>query len=129
MLSIFSLMGLKKLKWIGVGLTSTLIDFLTFGLAYRLTALVVISNFLAALLSISFNYISNYFFTFNPSNSHRKAVIRYLLFQIITFVLTTWILNNLIKYGYPVFFSKMIIMSILIPISFSIQKFYIYKHI
>ena len=123
------LLSFNLFKWIVVGTTSTLIDFFSFGIVFRMENSVVKANLVAAFLSTTFNYLMNFFFTFNPMNRHRATLSRYLIVQLITFLISTLILKIFIENSISASFSKSIIIAMFLPINYLVQKYYIYRHL
>ena len=116
-------------RWALVGATTTIIDYITFISLYSVITTVLVANFYAGLVSVSFNYAAHYFWSFKSRSDHAKAGIKYL-FNLITFwSISTIMLKTLISAGLDPKIAKLIPIPIIAPLSFLSLKFLVFKKI
>ena len=114
-------------RWVLVGITTAVIDYTIFILMYSAVNSVLIANFCAGLLSITFNYFAHYFWSFKSEADHLKSGIRYLLNIIIIWVISTLLLKVLISAGIEPKIAKLIPMLLIAPLNFLSLRFFVYK--
>ena len=114
-------------RWLIVGITTAVIDYIIFVLMYPGVNSVLIANFCAGLLSITFNYFAHYFWSFKSEADHLKSGIRYLLNIIIIWVISTLLLKVLISAGIEPKIAKLIPMLLIAPLNFLSLRFFVYK--
>ena len=105
-------------RWGLVGTLTNLIDYLIFIFAYSEFTSVIIANFCAGVLSISFNYLSHYSFTFKSTVIHSKSGTKFLVNLVIFWSISTFLLKLLIDSGIDPRLAKIIPIFTLAPLSF-----------
>ncbi len=114
------------IKWLLVGSTSLLLDIVVFTYSYYLIEIVFVSNFIAAMISTSFNYLAHYFWTFDSVSAHRNTLMRYFLNILFLWVTSSLIIEVLISNGLGEVSSKVLSMCILLPFNFFVLRKYVY---
>jgi putative flippase GtrA len=114
-------------RWALVGVTTTIIDYTIFISMYSVISSVLIANFFAGLLSIGFNYIAHYFWSFKSQTDHTKAGLKYLINLITFWSLSTILLKALITAGVDPKIAKLIPIPIIAPLSFISLRFFVFK--
>ena len=114
------------IKWLLVGSMSLLLDIVVFAYSYYLIEIVFVSNFIAAMISTSFNYLAHYFWTFDSVSAHRNTLMRYFLNILFLWVASSLIIEVLISNGLGEVLSKVLSMCILLPFNFFILRKYVY---
>ena len=114
-------------RWVIVGITTAVIDYIVFISMYSAVNSVLIANFCAGLLSITFNYFAHYFWSFKSEANHLKSGIRYLFNIVIIWVISTLLLNVLITEGIEPKIAKLIPMLLIAPLNFLSLRFFVYK--
>ena len=114
-------------RWLIVGITTAVIDYFSFISMYPAVNSVLIANFCAGLLSITFNYFAHYFWSFKSEANHLKSGIRFLLNIIIIWVISTLLLKVLISAGIEPRIAKLIPMLLIAPLNFLSLRFFVYK--
>ena len=114
-------------RWVIVGITTAAIDYIIFISMYSAVNSVLIANFCAGILSITFNYFAHYFWSFKSEANHFKSGIRYLLNIIIIWVISTLLLKVLISAGIEPKIAKLIPMLLIAPLNFLSLRFFVYK--
>ena len=127
--SIKSLIGKygSILRWASVGIITALIDYIIFVTMYSVVTSVLIANFCSGLLSIIFNYLAHYFWSFRSEVNHLKSGAKFFINLIVIWSLSTLLLNFLINEGIEPKFAKLIPMLLVAPLSFISMRFFVYK--
>jgi putative flippase GtrA len=116
-------------RWALVGITSALIDYLIFIAMYSVITSVLVANFCAGLFSITFNYLTHYFWSFKSKADHGKSGSKYLINVIIFWSLGTLLLKGLITAGIDPKIAKLIPIPFTAPLSFLLLRFFVFKRI
>ena len=114
-------------RWALVGTTTAVIDYLIFISMYSVITSVLIANFCAGLISITFNYLAHYFWSFKSQADHSNSGVKYLINLIIFWSLGTLLLKVLITAGIDPKIAKLIPIPFIAPLSFLSLKFYVFK--
>ena len=112
-----------------VGTTTTIIDYIIFILLYSVITSVLVANFCAGLVSVSFNYAAHYFWSFKSRSDHTKAGIKYLINLIAFWSINTLLLKTLISNGLDPKIAKLIPIIIIAPLSFLSLRFLVFKKV
>jgi putative flippase GtrA len=115
------------IRWALVGISTFLIDYIIFLKLYSNTSSVLFSNFVSGVFSIVFNYLSNYFWSFNSQSDHSKSGLKYLVNLIIIWGVNTFLIKFLILAGIQENYAKLIPALIIAPFSFFSLKFIVFK--
>ena len=116
-------------RWALVGLTTTIIDYMIFILLYSVITSVLVANFCAGLISVSFNYAAHYFWSFKSRSDHTKAGIKYLINLIAFWSISTLMLKTLISTGLDPKIAKLVPIPIIAPLSFLSLRFLLFKKV
>ena len=116
-------------RWALVGATTTIIDYLIFILMYSVITTVLVANFCAGLVSVSFNYTAHYFWSFKSRSDHKKAGIKFLINLITFWSISTLMLKILINTGLDPKIAKLVPIPIIAPLSFLSLRFLVFKKI
>jgi putative flippase GtrA len=114
-------------RWVLVGVSTALIDYLIFISMYSVITSVLIANFCAGLFSITFNYLAHYFWSFKSQADHSKSGFKFLVNLVILWTAGTLLLNVLITAGIDPKIAKLIPIFFIAPLSFLSLKFYVFK--
>jgi putative flippase GtrA len=115
------------LRWALVGVSTAIIDYIIFVSLYSVFASVLVANFFAGLVSISFNYSAHYFWSFKSQTDHTKAGLKYLINLITFWSISTLLLKILITSGLDPKIAKLMPIPIIAPLSFISLKFFVFK--
>jgi putative flippase GtrA len=114
------------LRWALVGVTTALIDYVIFILMYSVIISVLAANFLAGVVSLSFNYSAHYFWSFKSQTDHTKAGFKYLINLITFWSISTLLLKILITSGFDPKIAKLIPIPIIAPLSFISLRYFVF---
>jgi putative flippase GtrA len=115
------------LRWALVGVTTALIDYIIFVSIYSMIVSVVIANFFAGLVSLSFNYSAHCFWSFKSQAVHTKTGLKYGINLIIFWSISTVLIKILITSGFDPEIAKLMPIPIIAPLSFFSLKFIVFK--
>ena len=116
-------------RWALVGAITTIIDYIIFILMYSVITSVLVANFCAGLVSVSFNYAAHYFWSFKSRSDHKKAGIKYLINLITFWSISTLMLKMLINTGLDPKIAKLVPIPIIAPLSFLSLRFLVFKKV
>jgi putative flippase GtrA len=116
-------------RWALVGATTTMIDYIIFISLYSVITSVLVANFCAGLLSVSFNYAAHYFWSFKSRSDHKKAGLKYFISLFTFWSVSTLMLKALINSGLDPKIAKLIPIPIIAPLSFLSLRFLVFKKI
>jgi putative flippase GtrA len=114
-------------RWAIVGTVTVVIDYLIFIGMYSMITSVLVANFLAGLISITFNYFAHYFWSFKSKSDHGKSGVKFLINLLIFWGLGTLLLKGLITAGIDPKIAKLIPIPFIAPLSFLSLKFFVFK--
>jgi putative flippase GtrA len=115
------------LRWALVGVSTVVIDYIIFISLYSVITSVLVANFFAGLVSLSFNYSAHYFWSFKSQTDHTKSGLKYLINLITFWSISTILLKILITSGLDPKIAKLIPIPIIAPLSFISLKFFVFK--
>ena len=115
------------LRWALVGVTTALIDYAMFISMYSVIISVLAANFLAGVVSLSFNYSAHYYWSFKSQTDHTKAGLKYLINLITFWSISTILLKILISSGINPKIAKLIPIPIIAPLSFISLRFFVFN--
>jgi putative flippase GtrA len=115
------------LRWALVGVTTALIDYIIFVSMYSIIISVLVANFFAGLVSLSFNYSAHYFWSFKSQTDHTKAGLKYLVNLITFWSISTLLLKILITSGFDPKIAKLMPIPIIAPLSFISLRFFVFR--
>lgn len=115
------------LRWAIVGVSTAVIDYIVFISMYSVITSVLVANFFAGLVSLSFNYSAHYFWSFKSQTDHTKATLKYLINLITFWSISTILLKILITSGLDPKIAKLMPIPIIAPLSFISLRFFVFK--
>ena len=114
-------------RWALVGVTTNVIDYFIFLFLYSILPSVLFANFFSGFVSLSFNYVSHYFWSFKSTLEHKQSGKRYLINLVVIWSLGTVLLKMLILSGIDPYIAKIIPLFITAPISFISLNYFVFK--
>lgn len=114
-------------RWFIVGVTSLVIDICGFALGLEISESIFVANFVAAILSTSFNYLAHYFWTFNSKRPHGKTILRYYLNIFFLWIGSSLLIKFLVLNSFEPLFAKALSLLLVLPLNFLTLKFFVYK--
>jgi putative flippase GtrA len=114
-------------RWALVGTTTAVVDYFLFILFYSVIKSVFVSNFCAGLISLTFNYLAHYFWSFQSAVDHSKSGVKYLVNLLLFWLSGTVLLNALITSGIDPKIAKIIPVPLIAPLSFLSLRFFVFR--
>ena len=114
-------------RWATIGVSTFLIDYTVFLGMFHLSNSVLISNFTSGLISIFFNFMGHYFWSFNSEKKVHVASYKYFVALFISWMFNTIFLKVLIMNGIEPKIAKLIPVPISAPLSYLALKFFVFK--
>jgi putative flippase GtrA len=114
-------------RWGLVGTLTAVIDYFVFLFLYSWTSSVLVANFISGMMSLTFNYLAHYFWSFKSMSEHKQSGKRYLLNFTFFWSLGTIILKLLILFGVEPHFAKIIPVFVIAPLSFLSLKIFVFQ--
>ncbi len=114
-------------RWFIVGVTSLVIDICGFALGLEISESVFGANFVAAILSTSFNYLAHYFWTFNSKGRQSRTILRYYLNILFLWIGSSLLIKLLILNSFEPLVAKVLSLILILPLNFLTLKFFVYK--
>ena len=115
------------LRWMLVGLFTTVTDYLIFISLYGPINSVVVANFISGFVSTSINYYTHHRWTFKSEQEHSKSGTRYLLNLIFWWVVSTISIKALIVLEIDPKIAKLLPILIIAPINYFVLNHLVFK--
>ena len=114
-------------RWGLVGTLTAVIDYFIFLFLYSLLPSVLFANFFAGLVSLIFNYLSHYFWSFKSASDHKQSGARFLINLVVIWSLGTVFLKVLISSGIDPHIAKIIPVLVSAPLSYLSLNYFVFK--
>ena len=114
-------------RWGLVGTLTAVIDYFLFLLLYAAFPSVLFANFFAGLVSLTFNYLSHYFWSFKSKSDHKQSGLKFLINFVVIWSLGTVFLKALISSGIDPHIAKIIPVLVTAPGSFISMNFFVFR--
>ena len=117
-------------RFIVVGISNTIISYLTFIIAYHfiVKSNTIISQILSYSAGIVWSFIWNRRWTFKSKKSMSKEFLLFVLTQVVMLVLSTALLYLIVdRYHYPASISWVCVMAIITILNFVMLKIVVFK--
>jgi len=115
------------LRWAGVGITTTAIDYAIFIVLYGATNSVFGSNLVAAATATTFNYITHHRWTFKSNQEHAASGVKYLLNLIFWWIISSSIIKTLVALGVDVKIAKLAPLVFIVPVNYFVLNRVVFK--
>jgi putative flippase GtrA len=114
-------------RWFIVGVSSLAIDICGFALGLEISESIFVANFIAAILSTSFNYLAHYFWTFESKGRHGRTILRYYSNIFFLWIGSSLLIQILILNSFEPLVAKVVSLILILPLNFFTLKFFVYK--
>jgi putative flippase GtrA len=114
-------------RWGLVGTLTAVIDYFIFLFLYSITTSVLFANFFSGLVSLTFNYLAHYFWSFKSASDHKKSGVRFLINLVVIWSLGTVFLKILITAGIDPHNAKIIPVLVTAPGSYISLNYFVFK--
>lgn len=115
-------------KYVLIGVLSAFIDYLGLYISFSIFSINArIAVTIGFCISAIFNYIANKLFTFNHGSQHLVTMIKYALLVFSMYLLTLYMVSELLSQGISVYVAKLLSIPIVFLISFITNKYFVYQ--
>jgi len=117
----------SMLRWVAVGVSTTLIDYLIFITLYGPINSVFVANLFSASVSTSINYYAHHRWTFKSDQNHSKSGLKYILNLIFWWLVSTSIIKALIVLDIDPRIAKLLPLLFIAPINYFMLNKIVFK--
>ena len=117
----------SMLRWVAVGASTTLIDYLIFITLYGPINSVIVTNLFSASVSTSINYYAHHRWTFKSDQNHSRSGFKYILNLIFWWLVSTSIIKALILLSIDPKLAKLAPLLIIAPINYFVLNKIVFK--
>ena len=117
----------SMLRWVAVGASTTLIDYLIFITLYGPINSVIVANLFSASVSTSINYYAHHRWTFKSDQNHSRSGFKYILNLIFWWLVSTSIIKALILLSIDPKLAKLAPLLIIAPINYFVLNKIVFK--
>jgi len=115
------------LRWVLVGLTTTVIDYLIFITLYSSINSVFAVNLISSAVATSLNYFTHHQWTFKSDENHSRSGVKYLVNLAFWWLISTSIIKALIVLGIDPKIAKLAPILVIAPINYFVLNKIIFK--
>ena len=116
------------IRWVIVGTTTTVIDYLIFIFLYMQTKSVFFANLVATIAAITFNYVMHYKWTFRSQQQHTSSVFKYLLNLSFWWLTSSLIIKSLVMVEIDVRIAKLVPLIFIVPVNYFMLNRIVFKN-
>ena len=116
------------IRWVIVGTTTTVIDYLIFIVLYMQTKSVFFANLVATIAAITFNYVMHYKWTFRSQQQHTSSGFKYLLNLSFWWLTSSLIIKSLVVVGIDVRIAKLVPLIFIVPVNYFMLNRIVFKN-
>jgi len=117
----------SMLRWVLVGVTTTVIDYLIFITLYGPVNSVFIANLISASIATSLNYFTHHRWTFKSDQNHSRSGVKYLVNLAFWWLVSTSIIKALIVLNIDPKIAKLVPILLIAPINYFVLNKIIFK--
>jgi putative flippase GtrA len=115
------------LRWGIVGISTALLDYITFLCLYSMINSVFVANLISGSIATSINYLSHYRWTFRSDRKHSNSGFKYLLNWFFWWLVSTTAIKLLIVSNFDPKLAKLIPIIFIAPISYVVLKLIVFR--
>lgn len=116
------------IRWVIVGTTTTVIDYLIFIFLYMQTKSVFFANLVATIAAITFNYVMHYKWTFRSQQQHTSSGFKYLLNLSFWWLTSSLIIESLVMVEIDVRIAKLVPLIFIVPVNYFMLNRIVFKN-
>jgi putative flippase GtrA len=117
----------SMLRWVAVGASTTLIDYIIFITLYGPINSVFVANLFSASVSTSINYYAHHRWTFKSDQNHSRSGFKYILNLIFWWLVSTSIIKVLIVLDIDPRIAKLVPLLFIAPINYFVLNKIVFK--
>ena len=118
----------SMLRWVLVGVTTTVIDYLIFITLYGPINSVFIANLISASIATSLNYFTHHRWTFESDQNHSRSGVKYLVNLAFWWLVSTSIIKALIVLNIDPKIAKLVPILLIAPINYFVLNKIVFKN-
>jgi putative flippase GtrA len=117
----------SMLRWVLVGVTTTVIDYLIFITIYGPINSVFAANLISSAVAISLNYFTHHRWTFKSDQNHSRSGVKYLINLTFWWIVSTSIIKALIVLSIDPKIAKLVPILLIAPINYFVLNKIVFK--
>ena len=117
----------SMLRWVLVGVTTTLIDYLIFITLYGPIESVFAANLISSAAATSLNYVTHHRWTFKSDQNHSRSGVRYLVNLAFWWLISTSTIKGLIELNVDPRIAKLVPILLIAPINYFMLNKIVFK--
>ena len=117
----------SMLRWVLVGVTTTVIDYLIFITLYGPITSVFVVNLISSAVATSLNYFTHHRWTFKSDQNHSRSGVKYLVNLAFWWLVSTSIIKALIVLGIDPKIAKLVPILLIAPINYFVLNKIVFK--
>ena len=117
----------SMLRWVLVGVTTTVIDYLIFIALYGPINSVFVVNLISSAVATSLNYFTHHRWTFKSDQNHSRSGVKYLVNLAFWWLVSTSIIKALIVLSIDPKIAKLVPILLIAPINYFVLNKIIFK--
>jgi len=117
----------SMLRWVLVGVTTTVIDYLIFITLYGPINSVFVVNLISSAVATSLNYFTHHRWTFKSDQNHSRSGVKYLVNLAFWWLVSTSIIKALIVLSIDPKIAKLVPILLIAPINYFVLNKIVFK--
>jgi putative flippase GtrA len=117
----------SMLRWVLVGVTTTVIDYLIFITLYGPINSVFVVNLISSAVATSLNYYTHHRWTFKSDQNHSRSGVKYLVNLAFWWLVSTSIIKALIVLSIDPKIAKLVPILLIAPINYFVLNKIVFK--
>ena len=117
----------SMLRWVLVGVTTTVIDYLIFITLYGPINSVFVVNLISSAVATSLNYFIHHRWTFKSDQNHSRSGVKYLVNLAFWWLVSTSIIKTLIVLSIDPKIAKLVPILLIAPINYFVLNKIVFK--
>ena len=115
------------LRWVLVGVTTTVIDYFIFITLYGPMNSVFVVNLISTAVATSLNYFTHHRWTFKSDQNHSRSGVKYLVNLVFWWLVSTSIIKALIVLSIDPKIAKLVPILLIAPINYFVLNKIVFK--
>ena len=117
----------SMLRWVAVGVSTTLIDYSLFISLYGPISSVFLANLISASVATCLNYLTHHRWTFRSEQTHSRSGFRYLINLMFWWLVSTSIIKILLVSGLDPKVAKLVPLLLIVPVNYFVLNHLVFK--
>ena len=117
----------SMVRWVLVGVTTTVIDYFIFIILYGPINSVFVVNLISSTVATSLNYVAHHRWTFKSDQNHSRSGVKYLVNLAFWWLISTSIIKALIVFNIDPKIAKLAPILLIAPINYFVLNKIIFK--